>query len=207
MIAQLLYSFPLEHKTEAVQLFWSGPKRPPQILNYDPEDPMSLNFVIAAANIFAYSFGLDYVHDVSKIKALSKAVNLPKFELKKITIKEEGKEEPPVDKSDDDDEVIKRLVEKLKGFNFKGAHAMRATEFEKDDDSNHHIDFIAAVANLRARNYKIGEADRLKIKLIAGKIIPAIATTTAMVVGAVGLELLKIVLVYFPFFDSLINPP
>ncbi len=69
------------------------------------------------------------------------------------------------------------------------------TEFEKDDDSNFHIDVIAAIANLRARNYKIAEADRLKIKLIAGKIIPAIATTTAMIVGAVGNELLKYVLV------------
>ena len=26
-----------------------------------------------------------------------------------------------------------------------------ALEFEKDDDSNHHIDFIAACANLRAQ--------------------------------------------------------
>jgi ubiquitin-activating enzyme E1 len=29
------------------------------------------------------------------------------------------------------------------------------SEFEKDDDSNFHIDFIHATANLRARNYKI----------------------------------------------------
>ena len=66
-------------------------------------------------------------------------------------------------------------------------------EFEKDDDTNYHIDFMAAVANLRARNYKITEAERFKIKMIAGKIIPAIATTTAMVVGAIGLELLKLI--------------
>lgn len=78
---------------------------------------------------------------------------------------------------------------------------MREIEFEKDDDSNFHIDLIASVANLRARNYRIKELDRLKIKLIAGKIIPALATTTAMVVGAVGIELIKVVLVkYFNYF-------
>lgn len=32
-----------------------------------------------------------------------------------------------------------------------------AAEFEKDDDTNFHIDFIHAAANLRARNYKIIE--------------------------------------------------
>ena len=29
----------------------------------------------------------------------------------------------------------------------------RPAEFEKDDDSNHHIDFIAACANLRAEKW------------------------------------------------------
>jgi len=67
------------------------------------------------------------------------------------------------------------------------------TEFEKDDDSNFHIDFISAVANLRARNYTIEEVPRHKVKLIAGKIIPAIATATAMIVGTVGFEVLKFV--------------
>ena len=55
--------------------------------------------------------------------------------------------------------------------------------FEKDDPTNWHIDFVAAVANLRARNYKITEVPAFKVKLIAGKIIPALATTTAMIVG------------------------
>jgi len=57
--------------------------------------------------------------------------------------------------------------------------------FEKDDDSNGHMDFVAAASGLRARMYAIEAADRLKTKRIAGKIIPAIATATAAVAGLV----------------------
>ena len=69
--------------------------------------------------------------------------------------------------------------------------APKPNEFEKDDDTNFHMDFISAFGNLRARNYGIEEIDKFAAKLKAGRIIPAIATTTAMATGFVCLELYK----------------
>uniref|UniRef100_A0A667Y7U3 Ubiquitin like modifier activating enzyme 6 n=1 Tax=Myripristis murdjan TaxID=586833 RepID=A0A667Y7U3_9TELE len=80
---------------------------------------------------------------------------------------------------------------------------MNPLQFEKDDDSNGHMDFVASASALRARMYSIEAADRLKTKRIAGKIIPAIATATAAVAGLVALELIKVVGGYG--FDSFKN--
>jgi ubiquitin-activating enzyme E1 len=54
------------------------------------------------------------------------------------------------------------------------------------------MDVIAGLANMRARNYSIPEVDKLKAKFVAGRIIPAIATSTAMATGLVCLELYKV---------------
>lgn len=55
-----------------------------------------------------------------------------------------------------------------------------------DDDLE--LSLLLMLQNLRATMYSIETADRLKTKKIAGKIVPAIATTTAAVAGLVSLK-------------------
>jgi ubiquitin-protein ligase len=69
-----------------------------------------------------------------------------------------------------------------------------AHDFEKDDDANFHIDYLTIATNLRAWNYDIMHTERAAVKVTAGRIIPALATTTAMVCGLVDIEFCKVVL-------------
>lgn len=65
----------------------------------------------------------------------------------------------------------------------KNIHFMYPEEFEKDEDTNGHIDFIHTAANSRSNNYKLENMDWLTVKLKAGRIVPALATTTAAISG------------------------
>ena len=60
---------------------------------------------------------------------------------------------------------------------------VRAEVFEKDNDANFHVDWMAAAANCRANNYALEPMDWLTVKLKAGRIVPALATTTAAIAG------------------------
>ena len=64
-------------------------------------------------------------------------------------------------------------------------------EFEKDNDSNNHILFVQSDSNSRAQNYDIPQANFYETKGIAGKIIPALATTTSIVASLITMEMLK----------------
>lgn len=83
MIAQLLHNFPPEHKTEAGTLFWSGPKRLPAPITFDANDETHLNFIFAASNLFAYTFGLPEIKDRKFVADVASKLNPKKFEPKK----------------------------------------------------------------------------------------------------------------------------
>jgi len=64
-------------------------------------------------------------------------------------------------------------------------------DFEKDNDANFHIDLIHSLANCRATSYKLDDMDWLTVKQKAGRIVPALATTTACIAGLQTLEMVK----------------
>ncbi|WVQ93111.1 hypothetical protein IAU59_000175 [Kwoniella sp. CBS 9459] len=62
--------------------------------------------------------------------------------------------------------------------------------FDKDDDDT--LDFVLATANLRATAYGIANKTRFQVKEMAGNIIPAIATTNAIIAGLIVMQSLNI---------------
>ncbi|EKM53222.1 uncharacterized protein PHACADRAFT_175614 [Phanerochaete carnosa HHB-10118-sp] len=62
--------------------------------------------------------------------------------------------------------------------------------FDKDDGDT--LDFVTAAANLRAAAYGIHGKSRWEVKEMAGNIIPAIATTNAIIAGLVVLQALHL---------------
>ena len=191
-IQQLLFNFPKDSVTSSGQPFWSGPKRAPTPIVFDMNNKLHMDFIIAAANLHAFNYGLTGETDVQVFKNELATITVKKFEPKK-GVKIQVNENENVQSALPDEKEIEDLIAKIPNPSTLVGYRMNPAEFEKDDDTNFHIDFITAASNLRATNYDIALADRSKTKFIAGKIIPAIATTTALVTGLDCLELYKII--------------
>lgn len=192
-IVQLLHNFPKDQTTSSGEPFWSGPKRCPHNIKFDSSVDLHLDYIIAAANLKAEVYGIEQVRDRQAVQDMVDKIDIPEFVPRsgvKIAVTDA---EAEAQSNQVDSERISTLQSAIPAASSFGSLKLTPLDFEKDDDTNFHMDFIVAASNLRAENYDIAPADRHKSKLIAGKIIPAIATTTALVSGLVCLELIKLV--------------
>ncbi|ELK25031.1 Ubiquitin-like modifier-activating enzyme 7 [Myotis davidii] len=165
--------------------FWSSPRQCPQPLEFNASQDMHLLYVLAAANLYAQMHRLPGSRDPSALREMLERLPRPDPQhLDPILPGDLASQEL-------DPQQEAQLHEALQDWS-EGS-PLEPLGFEKDDDSNFHMDFVTAAASLRAQNYGIPAATRAQSKRIVGQIIPAIATTTAAVAGLLGLELFKVV--------------
>uniref|UniRef100_A0AC35GXP0 Ubiquitin-activating enzyme E1 C-terminal domain-containing protein n=1 Tax=Panagrolaimus sp. PS1159 TaxID=55785 RepID=A0AC35GXP0_9BILA len=192
-IAQLLHNFPPEQLTSQGVKFWSGTKRCPHALDFDVNNSSHFEFVYAASILRAQQYRLQPIMERDRIAEIATSFKPEPFQPRsgvRIAVTEE--EAAAQDNMEDDTETqVEQLKLSLARLNIRTT--LDPIDFEKDDDTNHHMEFVTAASNLRAANYDISEADVMQTKQIAGRIIPALATTTALVAGLVGIELYKVI--------------
>ena len=145
-----------------------------------------VNLVTALAHLMAEVYGIEKPSYATQPDEMAKAIEgvyiepfQPKANVKIETDpKATAKAAAPADGMDDEARIAQLLEQVSTGL----ADAPLGSDlspivFEKDDDTNYHMDVISGLANMRARNYRIDEVDKLQAKLIAGRIVPAIATS------------------------------
>lgn len=200
-IQQLLHNFPEDQITSSGGKFWSGSKRCPKPLSFDMNDQCEdaamknhFDFIVAAANLRASMYGINGRTDEEYFKSALDGIIVPDFSPKegvKIAANEAEAESQSNtgmgDVDSDCDAILNSLPKPSELAGFK----LVPIDFDKDIDE--HMLFVTACSNLRALNYGIPTEDTHRSRAIAGRIIPAIATTTALVTGLICLEMYKII--------------
>jgi ubiquitin-activating enzyme E1 len=207
-IAGLLSEHPADSWDDDGEKFWSGSRKMPRMLSYASPDNTSdlqqeeinknlADFVRSAARLRYESWmgipksSSENAYLVSEDEA-SNALTSAQGWL--VTTGNATDKQRTDDSSNLDTLIRKQLapLESLKNFNIPLLPTLSVAEFEKDDDYNDHIAFITAASNLRAICYGIPPVDSMETRKVAGRIVPAMITTTAFVSALSCIELVKL---------------
>lgn len=128
--------------------FWSGNKLFPRSLTFDPADETAVAFVETAARLRAQTLQIPANESRGKIVDIAASLTFPAG-----PDGPKGPAGPDTSSASSSPREIARLESELPSASRIAGMRSVPLEFEKDDDGNRHIDFIAACANLRARKY------------------------------------------------------
>lgn len=168
-IQNILEEKPANFKMKDGTFFWSGSKIRPHPLNFDLNNKFCLTFISTYGILLAQCLNIELI-DYKNIS----------LEILKLYDKGEFRKFFRNNEID----IQKEIIGIIKNNNLeKISDNIYPLVFEIDDDRNHQIDFIYASSNLKSKNFELGEIPWLKVKLIVGRIVPSIPTTSSSITG------------------------
>ena len=162
-IQKLLNEFPAEAKDAEGKHFWTGFKRIPSNVSFEASDDIQVSFVESFAGLLAEVLGIEVVRKSVK----------------------DIKEHIVVRSHSPDDLQAILSTQTVNHY----LNRVKSTEF--DIDNGLHSSFVYSFCICRARCYKILEADRFSVEIIAGRIHGSLPSTSSIVASHVVIELLK----------------
>lgn len=187
---KLLDEHPLDSKDEDGESFWSGTRRAPKLLRFE-RDPTTTEQEAINQNL------VEFIRFATRIRFevltgnRSDAEGIVEHESVVAALMESWTESVSTP-SDINNKTTPSNVMKVFSSLDRREKRLDPIDFEKDDDFNGHVAFIAASSNLRAIAYGIPAVSVDETRRVAGKIIPAMVTTTALVSGLSCIELIKV---------------
>lgn len=195
-IEDLLRQHPVDSVDEDGEVFWSGSRRVPKALAYIDSDEMDsqqrsinnnlVDFVRAAARLRIEMFlPADSAPEESMV-GVDEAVDAL------LAPRETGLGGSGQNERSSTRTVYDEISACLRETTPDVKLALEQAEFEKDDEQNGHVAFVTAASNLRALCYGIAPVDAMETRRVAGRIVPAMISTTAFVSALSCVELLKL---------------
>lgn len=173
-INKLLELYPEDKLNEKGVKFWSAGKRCPSLLIFNNHRDNINEYLHATCLLLLNTYQININNDY-KLKDLIEAYDFNSVITSKYIINLE---------------ILNNSDKTIAGIDIN----INPQEFEKDDDDNQHIKYIHYTSMFRAMNYNIPTCTFEETKGVAGKIIPALATTTSIVASLIVLEMLKYVI-------------